>query len=738
MLNIKLLTIATSLILGASFGYVEYWDSLPTEEMKIKEEELSIRIQEMEKEIEKMEEKKEIQKEEDKNEDPWNDYYIDLWNGYYKDEENIYSMWKLLEWADIETFEVIYEAPNERISRNYAKDKNNIYFGSIPVKNIDIESFEIISGYYFKDKNWVYWDGKLDSKETYSQDYIELTKLEDADPETFEIIKLYYAKDKENIYFYDWKKLEWVDTETFEVFGDRWWEVYARDRNYVYFQWIKHSEVDRETFELLYTCGAYSPCFARDKNHVYSMHDLSIIEWFDGATFEYLDHAHQKDKNNVHFRNKTIEWADPETFEVIGKCPKVMWAEYSKDKNFGYINGNKVENSDWKTFEVLEGSCEYAKDKNNLYYRWEILENADFESFEDIWQDRKEKETCENKGSCYEYYDFSKDKNNCYKNAEKVEMSECEDFLKELEMCKYNNYNSNETSKSDEKNEEVEDLWKWYQKFGNVSIYYNWKLLKWAEAESFKVLENNYFENFAEDKNNIYLNWTALKLKNIKKEEIDVWTLELITEFYRGWWLKDKNNIYFKEPIEYTLEKLNNADLENFTPLSYWYAKDKNKVFYQGKVLTYQKWSLDKETWKIALSPDKGNNADIKTFEVNWSGWTTTFAKDKNHIFINGFMIENADLESFQNLSWNDFFRDKNRCYYMEYEISWADLKSFENVYNLYSKDKNNVYYQYKKLEWANPEKFQVLEDKEDYWMDEKNCYREDKVVDMSECEGKK
>ncbi len=59
-------------------------------------------------------------------------------------------MWKLLEWADIETFEVIYETPNERISRNYAKDKNNIYFYDWKkLEWVDLETFEV-----FGDRWW--------------------------------------------------------------------------------------------------------------------------------------------------------------------------------------------------------------------------------------------------------------------------------------------------------------------------------------------------------------------------------------------------------------------------------------------------------------------------------------------------------------------------------------------------------------------------------------------------------
>lgn len=176
-----------------------------------------------------------------------------------------------------------------------------------------------------------------------------------------------------------------------------------------------------------------------------------------------------------------------------------------------------------------------------------------------------------------------------------------------------------------------------------------------------------------------------------------------------------------------------------------WYAKDKNKVYYKNKILTYQKWTVDSETWEKVMSENKWNYADSETFEVNWSGWTTTFAKDKNHVFINGFMIENADLETFGSWEWHDFFKDKNRYYYMEYEIPWVDLETFEGGWcGYYSKDKNNVYYEHKVVKWADPKTFWEITTPHmwfsdtDYWKDKNNCYREEKVVEMSECEGKK
>ncbi len=242
-----------------------------------------------------------------------------------------------------------------------------------------------------------------------------------------------YKKENKVIY-YKSQILNEVDFDSFSVLDDD----FAKDKDYIYFKWEKHPELDVETFELLDTCWAYSQCYARDKNYVYDPYDLSIFEWLDWTTFEVLDDSHQKDKNHVYLWNKIIKWANPETFKPITMCSHVMKAHYGIDENYWYYNWRKIENSNWKTFEVLWiWPCEYAKDKNNMYYRWKVLEWANSETFEYIAEDRKEIETCDNQYSpCYEYSDFSKDDKNCYKNAEKVEMSECDDFLKELDEFK--------------------------------------------------------------------------------------------------------------------------------------------------------------------------------------------------------------------------------------------------------------------------------------------------------------
>ena len=59
------------------------------------------------------------------------------------------------------------------------KDKAIIYHGldgKVTIKNVDIETFEDLDGYFGKDKNHIYYDGKI---------------LENIDAKTFEVISKY-------------------------------------------------------------------------------------------------------------------------------------------------------------------------------------------------------------------------------------------------------------------------------------------------------------------------------------------------------------------------------------------------------------------------------------------------------------------------------------------------------------------------------------------------------------------
>lgn len=81
---------------------------------------------------------------------------FNLLNDYYaQDSLSVYYDGKLLIGANTLSFSIIKDS----IGRLLAKDNKKVYFGGLPVSNLDASSFEVIgNSYYTKDKNGVYHD----------------------------------------------------------------------------------------------------------------------------------------------------------------------------------------------------------------------------------------------------------------------------------------------------------------------------------------------------------------------------------------------------------------------------------------------------------------------------------------------------------------------------------------------------------------------------------------------------
>ena len=161
---------------------------------------------------------------------------IDGQNIYCVENNLVYHLNKIVENADVNSFEVLYVERGgggiakdknhvyrseeimmdidaktfTRLERNYFKDKNNVYyynFGFGKLDFLDVNTFEVLGGIhdtYVKDKNYVYHDPE------------SLVKVESADPDTFTIVNQFYGKDKNNVYAGE-NILEGANPETFKA-----------------------------------------------------------------------------------------------------------------------------------------------------------------------------------------------------------------------------------------------------------------------------------------------------------------------------------------------------------------------------------------------------------------------------------------------------------------------------------------------------------------------------------------
>lgn len=503
--------------------------------------------------------------------------------------------------------------------------------GPILIEGADPKTFEIISTDYLDDS----LDPKQNPTLTYARDknflYRVGEKVVDADPDTLIILGNGYIKDKNSVYSRG-KKIEGSDSKTFEFlkYG------YARDKNFVYLVWQnkKIENSDGKSFEIL------NEDYARDSDAVY--YKQKKLEGADSNTFEIIYPAnvrkhispsgYAKDKNFLYFQGARIDGADPATFEIVEYGIQGIQA---RDKNFVYgAMAKKLTWIDAGTFKIV--SSGYYKDKNAVYYgEGKIIDNADPATFEYL-------------GGIY-----SKDKNYVWRSY----------FVDEGGMI------------------------------GSVSRIKN------ADPDTFQFLTYEYArdKNFVWHQGDILPNATAKSFTTITQE-----------------YSKDDNSVYFIK------EKIMNADPDTFEVIDYTYTKDKNSAYYRGKKIE----GVDPVSFGIlscGYAKDKS-----KVFKVNYDGVINVldvsdissfkvfegncYAKDKNFVYFynyDGVRIEGADPKTFEIIdSW--YTKDLTSVYYMGARIQDANPKTFMVMKGDYAKDKKSVYYMGKRIENADPDSFEL------------------------------
>jgi len=241
----------------------------------------------------------------------------------------------------------------------------------------------------------------------------------------------------------------------------------------------------------------------------------------------------------------------------------------------------------------------------------------------------------------------------------------------------------------------------------NKYVYFYGKKLKDVLPEGFETVK----ENYVKDRKNVYKieaeitdsipisSDNKINTKKISLDGLDVKTfraLENSKDVTSIDYFVDKNNIYYAYE---NLEKIQGADKNSFEFLSYYIAKDKNNVYYNGK---------------------KMENVDSKSFK-NFGDF---IGKDKNRVFyITGNEdIKDADAESFEIMGDTYYFRDKNNIFVIKYSNDFPagqgfiklpniDRNSFITLSEEIGKDKNGVYYFGEKIKGINPNNVRVIEE---------------------------
>lgn len=190
------------------------------------------------------------------------------------------------------------EVPETNLPYGYHYDSLEIFIyypsgiygcsiGKVKMEGADKQSFEVLSFWYSKDRNFVYYV-QIDSEAS-------IYKIHEADPKTFEIIDSEYVG---------------------------WDDVFGKDKNNVFFGRVIIENADPNTFEVL------SSHYSKDKNYVYYKYspwdeNIRRLEGINPATFEILDTSLVKDNNGIYYvSNKgpqKIEGAESDTIDTISR-----------------------------------------------------------------------------------------------------------------------------------------------------------------------------------------------------------------------------------------------------------------------------------------------------------------------------------------------------------------------------------------------------------------------------------
>lgn len=461
-------------------------------------------------------------------------------------------------------------------------ENDEIVAKSIKPKEMDMDTLEVVdleesfAVFYLKDKNNVYFinytageqksiDNNIENEDDVENDNddfaIQIEKLAGADHDTFETVSV-YGKDKNNLYFYN-QKIKGINTKTFKLVGSG--EFVVKDDKGVYYfvnrEMKKLQNADFNTFEEVSKNEYY-----RDKNGVYYYDEyegtMTKLKGADPKTFEGISYTLGKDKNAIYKKENRLSGIDPATFEEID-------AAFTKDKNNIYYEDVPMKGIDPKTFEPFVNYT-HVKDKNGIYHFYLFNDDLVVEKVELSPEiDLKTLQSFEN------YAEYSKDKNNVYYDFQKIEGADIKTFEPD-------GYSIGKDKKG---------------------VYYKTHKINGIDVNSTEVLENEFYK----DKNNIY--YRNKKLENFKPENFEVISSSLVQQNEDFYYFTEDEN----DNTKFFLLENKNVDVETFEVLDEEYTKDKNNVYYKGKIL-------------------KG--ADVKTFDIHYNKNDNGYKiKDKNKVY---------------------------------------------------------------------------------------------------------
>ena len=606
---------------------------------------------------------------------------------YFRNNGKLYEACTFLENTvveDLDTFEILDD--------EYSKDKHNIYYGGLPLSDVDMDTFQIIMpDAYAKDKNKVYYGSRpireVNPKtvkilsEIYLKDdksvFTKYGKIENADLNSFEVLgeMNIYAKDNKNVYLFG-EIIKKADPRTFEIISEKAFATYSKDKDKVYISGMEIKGADSKTFEKLKESTFYS----KDKNNLYYQEVKidKIRDNLEDMSAGVLDII--KNGNRIYVNGNKLDIENPENFKIIKNDyynnPNIIYGK--NDKNIYVIIGNGqkirskvIKDADINSFEIMEIGA-YSRDKNNIYFTY-----SDVVKIKDVDKD----------SFTIGEHGFSYDKNSVYFYGKKIDGISPKGF-------------------------KIVDL-----------AVNSWKPVIFALLTDSKNLYKFIYEFDPE----------TYKLKNTKlvtvtNVKVDAPSFEIIKED-TGSYYRDKDSVFYYDMNKNELIKVEGADRNSFTEMENYFAKDNRNFYYLGK----QVRNISSEGLKFVGSDIFKNKNGVY------------FWKDETGTGEYEIIPLNFDSASFDiaNKDTSNYFKDKNGIYYLDYgkllnselkdvqnafiKLEGADIPTFKAFGYGYSKDKNRVYCEYKEFKGVDVPSFTVvLEDEGVVVKDKNRVYKND------------
>ncbi len=333
------------------------------------------------------------------------------------------------------------------------------------------------------------------------------------------------------------------------------------------------------------------------------------IEGADPNTFEVLNYNYAKDRNGIYYQEELLSGLSDHNLQFFSPYTKfgdeqTAYSYVKDDKKVFYL-GDEMKQADALSFEYLWG--DYSLDKNYIFYGDKMMRPRGG-SYDTIKGD--------------EQADYIRVDDTVYYKGEKLVGVDTQHFRvlsKELSKDAYR-------------------------------VYYRGEAIDQADAQSFEPI-NNFF---SKDKHRLYYEEKPLP-------HSDPHSYQYIDEYFS----KDKHQVYYFSII------ILGVDAMHFS------SSDASRL--QGS--DYRLLFENEHEAQFVLK---------KNIEDSLEGFSTYHGD----VYINNYKVHGAKSDGFLRLSSEDFFyRYGQKIFYLSLEVKGADAESFEVISGRFAKDKNHLYW---------------------------------------------